>query len=148
MEDRKGFWIVSELATGGELMERIIKSPQFSEKDASKYFRQMCEAVKWCHEHNVVHRDLKPENFLMKNPAADSDLTLTDFGLSCFIATPDTIITDACGSAYYIAPEVFTRQYTKVGAASRSTRPGARASTHPTTRNPHPCRPRTCGPWE
>ena len=56
MEDRKGFWIVSELATGGELMERIIKSPQFSEKDASKYFRQMCESVKWCHEHQVVHR--------------------------------------------------------------------------------------------
>ena len=34
-------------------------------------------------------------------------------GLSCGIKHPDQIITEACGSAYYIAPEVFTRRFTK-----------------------------------
>ena len=102
-----------QLASGGELMERIIKSSHFSEKVASHYFRQMCLAVQWCHEHNVVHRDLKPENFLLESNAERAVLKLTDFGLSCKIKSPDSVITDACGSAYYIAPEIFKQKYTK-----------------------------------
>jgi serine/threonine protein kinase len=58
-EDRAGFWIVCELCTGGELMERIVKSTAFSEKVAARYFKQMLEGLKWCHDHHVVHRDLK-----------------------------------------------------------------------------------------
>ena len=56
MEDRKGFWIVMEVANGGELMERIVALHTFSEADASRLFRQMCEAVKHCHDKGVVVR--------------------------------------------------------------------------------------------
>ena len=62
----------------------------------------------------VCHRDLKPENFLLASMDADAALKVTDFGLSCFCETPGQIIRDACGSAYYIAPEVFSREYTMV----------------------------------
>ncbi len=63
-QDRASFWIVCELCTGGELMDRIIRMQHFSERVASRYFRQMCLGVQHCHAHGVVHRDLKPENFL------------------------------------------------------------------------------------
>ena len=44
-----------------------------------------------------------------------------DFGLSCKIETPDEIMTEGLGSAYYIAPEVFKRQYTKsIGGCRRA----------------------------
>ncbi len=43
----------------------------------------------------------------------NAGLKLTDFGLSCYIATPDAVINEACGSAYYIAPEIFARRYTR-----------------------------------
>ena len=94
-------------------MDRIIKSTHFSEKVAAFYFEQMCRALKFCHERKVVHRDLKPENFLLESNADKALLKLTDFGLSCHIESQDSIITDACGSAYYIAPEIFKSKYTK-----------------------------------
>lgn len=29
------------------------------------YFRQLIQAVKFCHSHNVAHRDIKPENIML-----------------------------------------------------------------------------------
>jgi len=55
-EDRSHVWIVCELCTGGELMDRIIKSTAFSERTASRYFACMLRGVKHCHDHLVVHR--------------------------------------------------------------------------------------------
>ena len=55
----------------------------------------------------------RPENFLLASADPDAPLKISDFGLSCYIEKPDSVITDACGSAYYIAPEIFSRRYTK-----------------------------------
>ena len=112
-EDAGAFYMVMELATGGELMDRITKAQYFSEAVASRYFKQLAMGLQHIHERGVVHRDLKPENFLMADASPDAAIKITDFGLSAAIATPDTVLTDACGSAFYIAPEVFKRAYTK-----------------------------------
>ncbi len=110
-EDRANFYMVVELCTGGELMDRIAAETTFSEKAASRYFRQMASGLAWIHDHLVVHRDLKPENFLLESTAPDAQIKITDFGLSTSIPSKDGVLTDACGSAYYIAPEVFARKY-------------------------------------
>jgi calcium-dependent protein kinase len=73
----------------------------------------MLMGVKHCHDNGVVHRDLKPENFLLVDNTTDAPLKITDFGLSYLVKSPDEIITEACGSAYYIAPEIFKKRYTK-----------------------------------
>ena len=49
---------------------------------AAKIFRQILQALNYCHQLNIVHRDLKPENFLFVSPDEDSDLKIIDFGLS------------------------------------------------------------------
>lgn len=54
---------------------------KFSEADARRIFRQLVEAVYYCHNHHVAHRDLKPENILFLK--SDSlDLKIIDFGVS------------------------------------------------------------------
>jgi calcium-dependent protein kinase len=113
LEDPGNFYMVMELSTGGELMERILSSHTFSERVAARYFRQMAQGLSHIHSKLVVHRDLKPENFLLADSSEDAQIKITDFGLSAVVASPDAVLTDPCGSAFYIAPEIFARSYTK-----------------------------------
>ena len=53
------WYIVTELATGGELFDRIFEKGKFTEKDAAETIRQVLEAVDYLHERNVVHRGSK-----------------------------------------------------------------------------------------
>ena len=74
--------IVMELATGGELFDKIVKSKRFSEARAANYMRKIISAVKHLHELKICHRDLKPENFLLQDDSPNAEVKLIDFGLS------------------------------------------------------------------
>jgi calcium/calmodulin-dependent protein kinase I len=50
------FYIVTEMASGGELFERIVEQGRFTEKDGSQTIRQVLEAVDYLHSHDIVHR--------------------------------------------------------------------------------------------
>lgn len=50
------YYIVTELATGGELFDRICEQGKFTEKDASQTIKQVLGAVDYLHKNNVVHR--------------------------------------------------------------------------------------------
>ena len=115
--------IVSELCTGGELFERIIKKSasaekHFSEADAARMLAEILGAVAYCHglDPPVVHRDLKPENFLFKTPGEAAPIKIIDFGLSRAPqgggAAESTTMHTRVGTPYYIAPEVLKRDYT------------------------------------
>ena len=44
-------------------------------------FKQIAEAVKHCHDNNIMHRDLKPENVLLNvKDGKITGLKLADFG--------------------------------------------------------------------
>ena len=53
------YYIVTQLATGGELFDRICEYGKFTEKDASKIIREVLEAVSYLHDNNIVHRGLR-----------------------------------------------------------------------------------------
>jgi serine/threonine protein kinase len=52
------YYIVTQLATGGELFDRICEKGKFTEKDAAETIRQVLDAVNYLHEHNCVHRGI------------------------------------------------------------------------------------------
>ncbi|KAI9784138.1 MAG: hypothetical protein M1839_002642 [Geoglossum umbratile] len=109
-ESRDKYYIVTQLATGGELFDRICEQGKFTERDASQTIRQVLEAVHYLHQNNVVHRDLKPENLLYLTREADSPLVLADFGIAKMLDSKDEVLTTMAGSFGYAAPEVMLKR--------------------------------------
>ncbi|CAI4216214.1 unnamed protein product [Parascedosporium putredinis] len=109
-ESRDKYYIVTELATGGELFDRICEQGKFTEKDASRTIGQVLGAVDYLHKNNVVHRDLKPENLLYRTREPQSDLVLADFGIAKMLDRKDEVLTTMAGSFGYAAPEVMLKQ--------------------------------------
>ncbi|CAK7205660.1 Calmodulin-dependent protein kinase cmk2 [Sporothrix eucalyptigena] len=109
-ESRDKYYIVTELATGGELFDRICEQGKFTEKDASQTIKQVLSAVDYLHKNNVVHRDLKPENLLYLTKEPESDLVLADFGIAKMLDSKDEVLTTMAGSFGYAAPEVMLKK--------------------------------------
>ncbi|RHZ47379.1 serine/threonine-protein kinase [Aspergillus thermomutatus] len=109
-ESKDKFYIVTQLATGGELFDRICDYGKFTEKDASQTIRQVLGAVNYLHERNIVHRDLKPENLLYLTRDPKSPLVLADFGIAKMLENPTEVLTTMAGSFGYAAPEVMLKQ--------------------------------------
>lgn len=109
-KDKKRYFIVTELCSGGELFDQIIKRPYYSERDAAVVMRQIFSAVAYCHGQNIVHRDLKPENLLLESAGGSSIIKVIDFGTSQSFS-PDMKMKQRFGTPYYIAPEVLKGSY-------------------------------------
>lgn len=59
------YYIVQELAVGGEIFTAIVDYTYFSEDLSRHVIRQVAEAIRYLHEEvGIVHRDIKPENLL------------------------------------------------------------------------------------
>ncbi len=68
-------------------------------------FGQLCKAIAWCHDNDVVHRDIKPENLLV-NPETES-LKLCDFGFARTVNAKNRgDLTDYVATRWYRAPEL------------------------------------------
>ncbi|KAI8583754.1 hypothetical protein K450DRAFT_219851 [Umbelopsis ramanniana AG] len=105
-ESKEAVYIVTDLAGGGELFTQLLAKGNYTEKDASAMVKQILEGVEYLHSLDIVHRDLKPENLLFQTPDEHANLMITDFGLSKILKNHDDILTTACGTPGYVAPEV------------------------------------------
>lgn len=103
-------YLVTDLALGGELLDRICRKGSYYESDAIELIRSTLSAVAYLHDHGIVHRDLKPENLLFRTPDDGSDLLIADFGLSRIIDEERFhVLTTTCGTPGYMAPEIFRK---------------------------------------
>ena len=111
-QDEGSIYIVTELCTGGELFEQIIKEKNFTERKAGELMRQMLSAIAYCHEKKLVHCDLKPENIIFESQSNNNLVKIIDFGNSSF-CEGDSKLSNRFGSVYYVAPEVLMGSYTE-----------------------------------
>lgn len=64
-ESEQYYYIILELAPGGELFHQIVRLTYFSENLSRHVIVQVARALEYLHEEKgVVHRDIKPENLL------------------------------------------------------------------------------------
>ena len=109
-QDDAAIYIVTDLCSGGELFEHILKEKNFNEKKAAILMRQILSAISYCHERNLVHCDLKPENIMFESLSSENTVKIIDFGNSSF-CVGDQKLSNRFGSVYYVAPEVLKSSY-------------------------------------
>lgn len=107
-ETENELMIIMDMASGGELFERIVEQGRFSEEDAATAVRQILSALQYLHAHGVVHRDLKPENLLYESENEGALLKVTDFGMSRMMINGKHSV--QCGAAGYSAPEIILKK--------------------------------------
>lgn len=56
VETENHYYLVLELATGGELMNHICAVSKLPEEEARKFLRQIVSAVDYLHKAGVIHR--------------------------------------------------------------------------------------------
>src|SRR6266498_409077 len=105
-ETKKVVYIITDLASGGELFNQLLQKGSYTEKDAANLVQQILKGVEYLHDHEIVHRDLKPENLLFSDKTENTNLMITDFGLSKILRHNNDILMTACGTPGYVAPEV------------------------------------------
>ncbi|KAK4664943.1 Calcium/calmodulin-dependent protein kinase type I [Podospora pseudopauciseta] len=109
-ETMNNLYLVTDLALGGELFERICRKGSYYESDAADLIRATLSAIAYLHDHGIVHRDLKPENLLFRTPEDNADLLIADFGLSRIMDEEQFhVLTTTCGTPGYMAPEIFKK---------------------------------------
>ncbi|ORX87234.1 Pkinase-domain-containing protein [Anaeromyces robustus] len=99
IETSDSLFLVLECCTT-DLYELITQSEkQLEIPRVKRYFNEICDGVRHCHNNHIYHRDLKPENILISD---DDHCKISDFGLCCF----DEWTNDFnCGSLRYMSPE-------------------------------------------
>ncbi|XP_067136064.1 serine/threonine-protein kinase Nek5-like isoform X1 [Centruroides vittatus] len=97
--------IVMEYAEGGDLFTRIQKQKghNFSEETICLWFVQICLALQYIHDHNILHRDLKTQNILL---TAKGRIKVGDFGIARILERRADMATTAIGTPYYLSPEI------------------------------------------
>ena len=91
------------------LLEILQDSPRGLEPKLIRHFMyQLCKAIKYLHDQNVIHRDVKPENLLVNE---NMDLKLCDFGFARLISgSSKERLTDYVATRWYRAPELLLTQ--------------------------------------
>ncbi|XP_060064382.1 serine/threonine-protein kinase DCLK1-like [Ylistrum balloti] len=97
-------YLVMEYVKGGDLFDSIAMATKYTEQDASGMFYNLCSALKYLHNLNIVHRDVKPENLLVfQHTDGTKSIKLGDFGLATYATE---VLYTVCGTPTYVAPEI------------------------------------------
>jgi hypothetical protein len=124
-EDYSHFYVILDLARGGELFDHLIKDGSYSEKDASRLISEILSALAFLHNIGVVHCDLKPENILLCNTRrGGATVKIIDFGCAKvdkrsdlpFQSNQSNNPARSMGTRAYWPPEAFGKQGKKTDA--------------------------------
>jgi len=87
----------------GRTLEDIIKKKvKLNYKILSQVIIQICNALQYAHDQNIVHRDIKPANIMILK---DYRVKVMDFGIARIDSNSMTKTGIAMGTPNYISPE-------------------------------------------
>jgi len=103
IEDEGVLYLILECVEGESLALVLERDGRQPLPKVVRVFRQVCEAIQYAHEQNVIHRDLKPSNILL---AKGEKVKVTDFGIARIAKDTLTRATgEQTGTPAYMSPE-------------------------------------------
>lgn len=98
-------YMITDFIKGKTLRDVLDQRGRLSSQEALDAMNQLCSAVLYAHQNNVIHRDIKPQNVFL---TPDGTIKLGDFGIATFMNASNHVTrTQAVvGSVHYLAPEV------------------------------------------
>jgi serine/threonine-protein kinase len=99
------YYIVEEYVDGISLDALIRRERYLSNEAAMLILYEVCKALKYAHDKQVIHRDIKPGNILLSR---QGEVKLADFGIATSLEdTEDGLTRDGMvlGTPSYIPPE-------------------------------------------
>lgn len=111
-ETSECFYLVTDLALGGELFERITKNKngRLSVAETQSMLSTLLSTLAYLHSNGIVHRDVKSENILFTSRSSKPTLMLlADFGHATILRSQDAKAYEVGGTLSYLAPEVLAR---------------------------------------
>ncbi len=131
-KDEDYYYLVMELALGGELFDHVMNHGMLTEAESAQLMSNLLQACSFLHEQGIVHGDIKPENIILGNhkkpesPSNESingtsgdsntdeiDVRLADFGTATLMdpsRNTCTISQNSRITAPYCPPEVIKQQ--------------------------------------
>ena len=111
-DERLGMWtLVFARQQGGSLRRWMVDPARTEPLPIRDILRDVASALSFAHRKGVIHRDVKAENILAEQASAGTRWLLCDFGSGRFL-THGSRAQSLAGSAFYMAPEVFTGEAT------------------------------------
>lgn len=99
--------LVMEYVNGGELFFHLAREKKFSESKSKFYCAEICYAIGYLHQNNIIYRDIKLENVLLDS---EGHIKLADFGLCKMDMDYTSKTRTFCGTLEYLAPEILTKE--------------------------------------
>uniref|UniRef100_A0A672P8K5 Peripheral plasma membrane protein CASK n=1 Tax=Sinocyclocheilus grahami TaxID=75366 RepID=A0A672P8K5_SINGR len=107
-------YMVFEFMDGADLCFEIVKRADagfvYSEAVSSHYMRQILEALRYCHDNNVIHRDVKPHCVLLASKENSAPVKLGGFGVAIQLGESGLVAGGRVGTPHFMAPEVVKRE--------------------------------------
>ena len=86
--DDRVWYIVMEKPEGYQELSKLVRRSKFLDEDLSRaIFRNLVEAIQYCHSMGVLHRDIKGRNILVHPQTGD--IKLIDFGCAVSFSTTE-----------------------------------------------------------
>ncbi len=108
-QEKIGMYIATEYLEGREFLELLQEGKPVPLERLEGVVAQVCDALEYAHQHDVIHRDLKPDNIILLNEKNEGKehVKLIDFGIAKIL--DDSMVRTqtglVLGTPRYMSPE-------------------------------------------